>query len=111
MDKIQSWPRWFQGGALSVTAALILYLIGFLIEPLTIFSFGIVAPSIIVMSLSPILPDSIFISIVIHFGYWFLIGVLLGKFIKSLGFVIIIWLATNIFGGIIAIFSLGGILR
>ena len=94
-----------------MVAAGILYLVGFLIEPLSIFSFGIVAPSIISMSLSPVLPESIYLFIVFHLGYWFLIGTLLGKFIKNLGLATIIWLAVQIFGGIIAIFLLGGILH
>jgi hypothetical protein len=111
MDKIQSWPRWLQLGFLSVVAAGILYLIGYLIEPLAIFSFGIVAPSIISMSLSPVLPESIYLFIAIHLGYWFLIGAFLGRFIKNLGLATIIWLVVQIFGGIIAIFLLGGILH
>ena len=111
MDKIRSWPRWIQGGLLSVVAAGILYLVGFLIEPLAILSFGIVAPSIISMSLSPVLPESIYLFIAIHLGYWFLIGALLGRFMKSLGLAAIIWLVIQIFGGIIAIFILGGILH
>ena len=111
MDNIRSWPRWLQGGLFSVVAAGILYLIGYLIEPLSILSFGIVAPSIISMSLSPVLPESIYLFIAIHLGYWFLIGALLGRIIKSLGLVIIIWLVFQIFGGIIAIFLLGGILH
>ena len=111
MDKIRSWPRWLRGGLLSVVAAGILYLVGFLIEPLAILSFGIVAPSIISMSLSPVLPESIFLFIAIHLGYWFLIGALLGRFMKSLGLATIIWFVVQIFGGIIAIFLLGGILH
>ena len=111
MENIRSWPRWLQGGLLSVVAAGVLYLVGFLIEPLSIISFGIVAPSIIAMAISPILPESIFLSITIHLGYWFLIGALLGRYIKNLGLATIIWLAVQIFGGIIAIFLLGGILR
>ena len=111
MDTIRSWPRWLQGGLFSVVAAGILFLVGYLIEPLAIFSFGIVAPSIISMSLSPVLPESIYIFIAIHLGYWFLIGALLGGFIKNLGLDIIIWLVVQIFGGIIAIFLIGGILH
>ena len=111
MDTIRSWPRWLQGGLFSVVAAGILYLVGYLIEPLAIFSFGIVAPSIISMSLSPVLPESIYLFIAIHLGYWFLIGALLGRFIKNLGLDIIIWLVIQIFGGIIAIFLLGSILH
>lgn len=111
MDTIRSWPRWLQGGIFSVVAAGILYLVGYLIEPLAIFSFGIVAPSIISMSLSPVLPESIYIFIAIHLGYWFLIGAFLGRFIKNLGLTTIIWLVVQIFGGIIAIFLIGGILH
>jgi cellulose synthase/poly-beta-1,6-N-acetylglucosamine synthase-like glycosyltransferase len=111
MDIIRSWPRWLQGGFFSVVVAGILYLVGFLIKPLAIFSFGIVAPSIISMSLSPVLPESIYLFIAIHIGYWFLIGALLGRFIKNLGLTTIIWLVVQIFGGIIAIFLIGGILH
>ena len=111
MDKIRSWPRWLQLGFLSVVAAGILYLVGFFIKPLSILSFGIVAPSIISMSLSPVLPESIFLFIAIHLGYWFLVGALLGRVIKSLGLATIVWLVIQIFGGIIAIFLLGGILH
>jgi hypothetical protein len=70
-----------------------------------------VAPSIISMSLSPVLPESIYLFIAIHIGYWFLIGALLGRFIKNLGLTTIIWLVVQIFGGIIAIFLIGGILH
>ena len=111
MDIIRSWPRWLQGGFFSVVVAGILYLVGFLIKPLGIFSFGIVAPSIISMSLSPVLPESIYLFIAIHIGYWFLIGALLGRFIKNFGLTTIIWLVVQIFGGIIAIFLIGGILH
>ena len=111
MDTIRSWPRWLQGGLFSVVAAGILYLVGYFIEPLAIFSFGSVAPTIISMSLSPVLPESIYIFIAIHIGYWFLIGAFLGRFIKNLGLTTIIWLVVQIFGGIIAIFLVGGILH
>jgi hypothetical protein len=111
VDKIRNWPRWLQGGLLSVVAAGILYLVGFLIEPLAMISFGIVAPSIIFLSLPPGLPESIFLYVAIHLGYWFLIGALLGRFIKSLGLITIIWFTVQIFGGIIAIFLIGGILH
>ena len=111
MDNVRSWPRWLQGGLLSVVVAGVLYLVGFLIEPLSIISFGIVAPSVIFMAISPVLKESIFLYITIHLGYWFLIGALLGRYFKSLGLATIIWLAVQIFGGIMAIFLLGGILR
>ena len=111
MEKIRSLPRWLQGGLLSVIATVVLYLVGFFIEPLSFISFGIVAPSIIVMSLPPVLSESIILSIIIHIGYWFLIGALLGRFIKKEVWAALIWLAVQIFGGIIAIFIVGGILR
>ena len=104
MNKIRSWPRWLQGGVLSVFAAGILYLVGFLIEPLSFISFGVVAPSIIIMSLPPALSESIFLVITFHIGYWFLLGALLGKFIKKEVWAALIWLLVQIFGGILSIF-------
>ena len=104
MDKIRSWPRWIQGGLLSVVAAGILYLVGFLIEPLSFISFGVVAPSVIIWSLPPALSDSIILSFTIHLGYWFLIGAFLGRFIKKEVWAALIWLVVQIFGGILSIF-------
>ncbi len=104
MEKIRSWPRWLQYGFLSVIAAGILYLVGFLIEPLSFISFGIVAPSVIIWSLPTALSESIILSITIHLGYWFLIGALLGRFIKKEVWAALIWLIVQIFGGILSIF-------
>ena len=104
-EKIRSWPRWLRYGLLSGAAALILYI--FVYADLYLIGAGTAAPfqwglGFIFFKYVhrwPSQSQQLF-SWGFTLGFWFLLGCLLGKFIKNPRIAILIWLGFQTIGGI-----------
>ena len=91
MDKIRSWPRWIRYGLISALVALTLTIPAFIDDNLTLF-LGPFFPALPLVKLcGPVIYTPVLL-IAVSALYWFLIGGLIGKFIKDAIYAGLLWL-------------------
>ncbi len=108
MQRIRNWPRWIRFGLLSALAAIAFTIIGILGEQyhsvFAVFTLGMLAPSWLLLFYGPFDIVDAFSPgrevVVLSFVpiIWFLIGGLLGRYIKNALLAVGIWVGVLVAG-------------
>ena len=97
MDKIRSWPRWYQYGLTSAAAAFLLHIFGLYVDipEIRFIGLGALAPWFLSALLTDA-PSPLWEQYFITLVFWFLVGAQLGKSRLNFRVAVGIWVTIQI---------------